>query len=331
MEFNNDQERTSAVTHLLDLIVLCTCIQILFGILVYYFPYTGNWFKFFYNVAGDTGLQSEINSDNIVRLRTFSLPAEAVGEFSAMLIPYALYRLTSSNNPPYILGTHILLIGVILSGTRSGAVLSLIGIILFYTFVEKNIRIKLSHISYAIVIFSILIIFNIGSTGIITRFGYAYNAYISGSDIGTILNRKFLFEGNWIFFKKTLSLFGNGLISPVSAGFLQLDFHNIYLTIIYQFGIIGAFFYFMLPLSLLLSLFKTLQKHQLQRKLTKVLILSLFIFLINETKFEFTRKHEYISIIWTLFSIFYLHTKQFSKRENCLRDLKNASPYTHTL
>lgn len=329
--FRNDEEKHFYIIRWVDLIIFCMCIQILFGALVYYFPNTGGWFKIFFSASNETGLQSTITENNLIRLRTFSLPTEAVGEFCAMLIPYAAYRLTFQKSWPYIPGILILLAGVALSGTRSAAILSILAIFAYYGFVEKSIKIRLLHLSILIATITMLVIFEIGTSTIITRFSSTYEVYATGADMGTVLNRKFLFKENWIFFYKNLSFFGNGLVSPVAARYLFVDFHNIYLTIVYQFGIIGSVFYFMLPLTLLTSLFKVLQKHGEQTKLTKVYIISLLIFLINETKFEFTRKNDYVLIVWILLSIFYLHTKQFSKKENFSRNLKNASPYTHTL
>lgn len=321
--FKDDAEKHLYIVKWLDLILLCTCLQILIGIMVYYFPKTGDWFTFFFASSGKAvGLMSRFEAGDLLRMRTISLPSEAVGEFCAMLTPYACYRLASMRKLSYVIAGLILLLGIALSGTRSGMILSILSIFTYYVFVEKSVQIKTLHLSIIGIATVALISYGIAFSTIVTRSLITYNAYLSGSDMGTVLNRKFMFAGNWDFFINRLSYFGNGLVSPVSAGYLKIDFHSIYLTIIYQFGVIGSIFYFSLPFFLLIRLLKTLKKTGEQLKHTKVFIISFLIFLINEMKFEFTRKLEYVIIIWVLLSIYYLHTKQFSAKENPSLSLK---------
>jgi len=278
-------------------------------------PETGDWFKPFFLASEQSGLRLTLEHGSILRIRTISMPTEAVGEYCAMLVPYACYRIADSRKSFYAPALIILMMGIALSGTRSGIILSFLGILTYYVLVEKNKQIKILHLSIIGAVILFLIAYSIGTSVIISRFFITYNEYYSGSDFGTIVNRKFLFEENWKFFLNSLSFFGNGMISPVAGGYLLIDFHNIYLTIIYQFGMIGSIFYFSLPFFLLKSLLKTLKKCGEQLKFTKVCTISFLIFLINEMKFEFTRKLDYVMIVWILLSIYYLHTKQFSVEE----------------
>ncbi len=316
INFQDDTEKNLYIMKWLDLILLCTCLQILIGIMVYYFPKTGDWFKFFFAASEQTGLKSTLEAGDLLRMRTISLPTEAVGEFCAMLTPYACYRVASIRRLIYAIAGLILLFGIALSGTRSGMIFSILSIFTYYVFVEKSVQIKILHLSIIVLAAVALITYGIETLPIVARSLSTYKSYLSGSEMSTILNRKFMFEGNWNFFINSLSYFGNGLVSPVAAGYLLIDFHNIYLTIIYQFGVIGSISYFALPLFLFIRLLKALKKTGEQLKHTKVFIISFLIFLINETKFEFTRKLEYVVIIWILLSIYYLHTKQFSAEIN---------------
>ncbi len=310
--FKDDAEKHLYIIKWLDLIVLCTCLQILIGTMVHIFPETGEWFTIFFQSSEPTGLKSTLEIDDLLRMRTISLPTEAVGEFCAILIPYVCYRLAFTRGLIYTIAGLIVLLGIALSGTRSGMILAVFGIITYYVFVEKSLQIKTLHLSIIVFTSVILILYGIDYLPIISRTLSSYETFMNGGDMGAVLNRKFMFEGNWSFFIKSLSCFGNGLISPVTAGYLSIDFHNVYLTIIYQFGVIGSLFYFSIPLFLLIRLLSSFRQGGELLNHTKVLIISLLIFLINETKFEFTRKLEYVIIIWILFSVYYLNTKHFS-------------------
>lgn len=319
LTFTDNKEKHSYVIKWMDIILICTCFQLILGIMVFYFPETGIWFKFFYSSHQTSGIRIADIESGLPRLQSIVLSPESIGEFCAMLIPYACYRWSSDRNLRFLLATLILLLAIFLSGTRSGVILSFFGLLGYYLFIEKSIQRKSIQISILAGAIITALLFHIGTSTITSRFLVSYEQYLAGADAATVLNRKFLFEQNWTFFIDTLSFFGNGLISPVSSGFLRIDFHNIYMTIIYRYGIIGAAFYFCFPFFLMLSQLKAIRNFKTdiqQLILTKVCLLSFLIFIINEMKYEFTRKPDYVLIVWILFSVYYLQSKYFHSKSD---------------
>jgi len=104
-----------------------------------------------------------------------------------------------------------------------------------------------------------------------------------------------------------------GLVSPLNYKIISIDFHNLYLTIFFQYGIIGAILYFSFPALLIKRIWSYRKKHN-NEKIYDVLLLSIGIFLINEFKFEFTRQADGVLIIWIVFSLYFFLSKKTGER-----------------
>jgi len=142
---------------------------------------------------------------------------------------------------------------------------------------------------------------------VIQRFSSAYDQYAAGSDPLSISNRSF-FRENFGFFLERLSLFGNGLVSPLYYKVLTIDFHNLYLTIFFQYGVIGGILYFLLPVLLVRQIWQNVKSMRYE-KLDKIMLLSIVLFFLNEFKFEFTRNLNGVLVVWIVFSLYFLFSK----------------------
>ena len=128
-------------------------------------------------------------------------------------------------------------------------------------------------------------------------------------DILTITNRSAVWPMAYELTKKTISLFGHGPIQAHGLGFPVKNFHNLYLSLIFQFGIIGSFVFFLFFLLLINKLFSALKKYSKKDHyylLILACLFSLFSFLVNELKFEFNRSDSYQQFVWCFFAVFYL-------------------------
>jgi O-antigen ligase len=107
---------------------------------------------------------------------------------------------------------------------------------------------------------------------------------------------------------KNITFFGAGQPLIEIRNGLYRQFHNLYLTLIYHRGVIGAILFLFILFYSLINLIKSYQKQlsQNHKLLTVSCIISFLVFFINEFKFEFTRHASYQQICWALFALFQL-------------------------
>ena len=307
LEFDNVSERKRFFHLLMDLIIFLLCLQIALGIVVYFFPQAGKYFSIFYSKNSTNYLAAAMVDGNIARLRTIVFTPEGLGEIIAMLLPYALYRLSTYRSLIFLICCTILGCGMMLSVTRSGIVLSCVAVAFYLVFIEKSFSMRFTVATAFLMVTGIVISFDLGTSAVVQRFSSAFDQYAAGGDALTISNRVF-FRENFQFFLDHLSIFGNGLVSPLYYKILTYDFHNLYLTIFFQYGLIGGLFYFLLPILLARKIWQNLRSGR-DEKLDKIMLLSMGIFFINEFKFEFTRNLNGVLIIWMIFSLYFLFSK----------------------
>ncbi|MDY0361370.1 MAG: hypothetical protein RBR08_07950 [Desulforegulaceae bacterium] len=317
LKFNDFTEKKEFFLKLIDFILLLLSIQIVIGIVVFFFPGTEKYLYIFYSKNVDISeveFYTRTLEINASRIRTPLLSPEGLGEYIAVLFPFLIYRLTNKFSLFYLACSFIICIGLIMCATRSGIVLSLFGILCYVFIIEKSFKRKTITFMVISLIVFVIFYFQIGTNVITERFMEAYYSYSTGQDFLEVSNRSF-FVSNFKYFLETLSFFGNGLVSPIIYGVIFVDFHNLFMTIFFRYGIIGGIIYFILPISLILQLLKKIKKFP-EEKLYSVILLSILIFFINECKFEFTRKNNYVLLIWITFSFFYLLVKDnFPKKE----------------
>jgi len=129
-------------------------------------------------------------------------------------------------------------------------------------------------------------------------------------DLITILNRDLVWPIAFNLTRNTISLFGHGPVQAYVLGFPVYNFHNLYLSLLFQFGIIGSIVFVCFLGTLAKRLFtitrRLKQKRGIDYLLAVACLLSLMMFVINEIKFEFNRSDSYQQFVWCIFSIYYM-------------------------
>ena len=205
-------------------------------------------------------------------------------------------------------------LGLLISGTRSAAIIVLFELIfMLYITRSKEFIWKKTTISFLILILCIIaspVVNNVLDI-IKSRFLDTMVLVQSKADYVTVMNRSGVWEGAWHTTWRTLSLIGHGPVQAYVIGMNRgySNFHCLYMTLVFQFGIIGSlifctFFYYLMK-RMVLQLKKLNKDNQLY-VLTGSCILSLGTFLINEIKFEFNRGDSYQQIVWIVFAVYYL-------------------------
>ena len=87
-----------------------------------------------------------------------------------------------------------------------------------------------------------------------------------------------------------------------------MNFHNLYLTVLHQMGVVGFIVFFGFIAKLLIRIYKSFRTISIQeyRLLAYSALLSLSILMINSSKYEFNRQASYEEYVWVLFAIYYL-------------------------
>jgi hypothetical protein len=291
------------IEKLLSLFILLLSMQVVFSVIADYFPS----FDKFLSIFGGHPSDSLIDVPQLDLLGTESrastkvVTPEQFGEILAFLSPIVVYKVIKFKNPLWALCFMLFIFGVLLSITRSGIVLFIIGVsaTLLYS-LKENLR-KTSLIICCLFFTSLLISLLLPSLiePVLLRFNLAKEAYSSSGGIFSTINRD-NFPEFMDYVITHLSLFGNSLY--------RNDFHNLYMTILHQLGIIGSVFFFS---TLLLPLFKLIRRFfdndiYKNNLLIFSCILSMLIFLANEFKYEFNREASYQQMCWGIFAIYYL-------------------------
>jgi O-antigen ligase len=208
-----------------------------------------------------------------------------------------------------------------MSGTRSANILMIFIICSFIYYAKSNFFLK-SKIYIAFIILSLIIIFHSIFYSYFSisleRFNVSNYRIDSINDFIVFLNRQEVWPDAWETTYKNITFFGHG---PIPAHEIQLmpsqrHFHSLYMTLLFQFGIIGMpiFIYFFYILFLRLARQLSIQKrNSTEYLLIASCIISLCTFLINEIKFEFNRSDSYQQIVWVIFSIYFLAGNNFRK------------------
>jgi hypothetical protein len=144
-----------------------------------------------------------------------------------------------------------------------------------------------------------------------------FGEYEATKSVVSAVNR----EGIWDLALKltlqTLSPFGRGMVTP-------FNFHDLYLTILFKLGIVGASIFFGFFLYMTKSILFAMKKAvDIRRKvLLRACFISFTVLLINEVKFDFNRGSSYQQIIWAVFAV-YLIAAEFSGFKSQAETTKN--------
>lgn len=317
LKFNCYSERDNYLKALLELIILMVIIQIFIGILIYLIPELGKHLTIFAtrNIE-EIGFEI-IEENQISRLRSIMLDPEITSEICSTLFPFILYMLLINKKNRYIIYLIIFILGILLSVTRSGIILSCLSFTLFLFIFEISLSLKLKCIISIVILIFVFAIFSPGLISpMITRFNESLDALNMNQSIASVINRDVAYQTGFDYILSTLSPFGNGLVHAYKLGVMRLHFHNLYFTLIFELGIIGALAYLVFFYKIISKLY--IYSFNIQTKSTyfqKALFLSFLVFLINEFKFEFNRTSPYHEIMWIIFSIYYVSTKCIDSQE----------------
>lgn len=287
------------VEKLLGFFILLVALHVLISIMVKMIPSVGFLFNIF--LASDVETFDSVEREGIQRIRSFVFTTEQYGEILAALSPIVLYKIYKFKNPVWLGCLILFAIGLILSVTRSGILLFLAGVSLsmLYHF-KKKIGKTLMLANLGMALFFLAAFFK-GDflEDVFIRFAEAVDTYSNTGNIVETINREGVFYRAWDLVVSDMTLFGNGIT--------EFHFHNLYLTTIYQKGVMGMILFFIVLLFPVVSLAGALKSSSHgNRELVFACILSLFLFLINETKFEFTRQASYLQIWWGVIALYYL-------------------------
>jgi O-antigen ligase len=308
------------IDKILSILILVVSLHIILSAIFYYFPNFQNYFKIFLtrtqsSFAPDLNRINELN-----RAATIFTGGEEMGELLAIMFPFFFYKAITEKK--FFLLLPIFFLGLLISGTRSAAILVLFELIplLYISRSPQYFKAKMKIFLFVVFFLVMAMPFiNQASQLLLSRFEHALIDFQSKASPTVIMNRNIVWEGAWSTTRRTLSLIGHG---PIQAYKLDMNdgfpnFHSLYLTLIFQFGIVGSiifmFFFFMLFKRMFCRL-KILNKDSPVYLLTGTCILSLTSFLINEVKFEFNRGDSYQQLIWIIFAVYFVVGSQIYQK-----------------
>jgi O-antigen ligase len=305
LNFENNDQKNDFTEKYLSITLFMVCIQIIISFLIYKIPDLKVIFNIFTYPGETESLHFEGNY-GLIRAKSLVFAPETFGEFIAVLSPIALYKIFYRNSFLYSIVFFILCLGVLFSATRSGIILLILATIVTSVYNIKKIRFSaLFLILFTIIGFGFFLAYHPDFTSsILTRFGESYDTFNRSGDIASSINRSGIWNLDYVV--ENINLLGHGLMPPFLYGEVDFHFHNIFLTILFQLGIIGFIFFFALLLMILQRIFKAFYtpSYEINRPLIFSFIVSLGVFMINELKFEFNRYEAYQQLCWGLFALY---------------------------
>ncbi|PQP35621.1 hypothetical protein C6A37_01600 [Desulfobacteraceae bacterium SEEP-SAG9] len=291
------------IEKLLSIFLFMTSFHIFASIIVKIIPSLESAFSIFFPRNVDV-LNFSYQTKGVTRIKSFVMTPESYGEFLATLSPIILYKIFRFRNPLWLVVFFLFFLGEIFAVTRSGIILFLAGVaFLFLYHLKEKIGIILS-LSYIFLTAFILILYLEPSLfgDVLLRFSFIKESHEHGGTLIDTLNRK-VFIDAWDVTISNLSFFGNCLS--------EFNFHNLLLTTLHEKGIGGTTLFFVVLFYPMVRLVKSIRNHKLANKaLIFSCLLSMVLFFINETKYEFTRSDSYQQICWALFGTYYLVSQQ---------------------
>lgn len=301
----DNSEQNDRINELISFVLLMGSIQIIIGIILYFYPPFGKPLAVFTPRNIDVLITADAGAK---RLQSIMTGWEEIGEFIAVLSPLLFYKILITGRkliPLFFLALYT--IGVILSATRSSILLFILAGLVFIIWNRHTIRLSrlllggyISGICLSILIFIFPFALNYWDAAM-ARFDVFSNTYTKTNSLTMAIDR----EGAWSYglqmVDTNLNLFGNSMVLPG-------NFHCLYLTLIYELGIIGGVIILGFFVYLLIKLFRA-ARHTVDpdtKCLATACIISFSVFLTNEIKYEFNRDFSYQEFIWLLFAIFWL-------------------------
>ena len=192
-----------------------------------------------------TGQESlgEVSSEGYyARATTTFTRGEEFGELLVLLFPFGLYKLLTSRVYAYLPLTILLFAGMLYTGTRSSLLLMSLQLFLFCAIlVFRRSR------SRSIMIVSGFLLLLVATTSLVSLIMDTALALrrVCGTlgrrgSFSALLNRDVVWSSASAVVRTTLSLFGHGPVRAHVIGYGDYNFHSLYMTWVYQFGILGT-------------------------------------------------------------------------------------------
>lgn len=263
-----------------------------------------------------TGQQSLVadTEDVYARATTIFARGEGFGELLLLVFPLSIYKLFRSSLVIYLPLTLLLLAGVVASGTRSAILLVSLQIVLFglvllsYRVTRVRSIVALGLAAIAVVVFSPLFASSVQAS--MQRLDISAAALEGGSGLTAVLNRSLVWPNAIDVTAHHISVFGYGPVPAYVLGIGQpYHFHSLYLTLIFEFGILGTAVWLAFFVQLGARLFAALRRIKFRSDPAALLLtaclISFFCFLLNEIKFEFNRSDSFQQFVWLVFAVIY--------------------------
>jgi O-antigen ligase len=286
-------------------------VHVFLSFIIFNFPFIEKYFTIFLNREQEF-LGGHVRDGFYTRATSIFTGGEEFGELLVLLFPFALYKIFTSRKKIYSLVLGAFLLGAIISGTRSAFLLIIFQVITFvYILVPKKYNTQKIVISVTLVTIILLmfpVIFKY-SFILVERLRMTVELTGHNNDITSMVNRSMVWPPAYALTISTISLFGHGPTQAHVLGYPVYNFHCLYLSLIFQLGIIGSIVFLFFLFILVKRLWNSLRTCKIQEKeylLVVTCLLSLICFLINEIKFEFNRSDSYQQFVWICFAIFCL-------------------------
>lgn len=292
-----------------SILIYSTIIQCAISIIMLIDPSSRTLFAFF-SYGSATSFDAVSVVSNFKRLNSLVMPFEALSEFIALISPIVLYKFFNEKKIKWIVIYIFLFFVLCLNQTRSGFVLFVFGGIIYILINMRLLGVRLIlnvFISGFIGLLFAIFFYNELFSGILERLEQTSSVMEKSFELFKVINREGFYY-NMVYLIDTLEPFGHGLVSPIYYKVIFYHFHNLWQTVVFQFGYIGSFFVF----AMFFRIFKraiqywNMTKFTHSRLLGSAILLSLVLFFINETKYEFNRYEGYQQIIWAYLGTVYL-------------------------
>lgn len=299
------------IEKIINVLLWITVIHIFISILLLNFPWIEKHFTIFFSRTQEH-LSGYITDGAYTRATTIFVSGEGFGELIVLLFPFALYKIFVSKNKLYLFVAASLFFGMMLSGTRSAFMIIAFQIVLFvYVLAPRRYHNKkfVFTVAFGSICIVMLPAFWFYGPILMERIQDTMELIRKGEGIVAIFNRSAVWPQAYNVTRDTISLFGYG---PIQANRLSLtakNFHCLYLSMIFQFGIIGTVVFLIFFYTIMRRLLKGMKKIKYRGPdylLIVTCLLSFSCFLINEIKFEFNRSDSYQQLVWIVFAVFYL-------------------------
>lgn len=286
---------------ILCFIIICM-VNIVVGVLMFKSPSFGGSYLSLMNIADYYEVRS--TEGTYFRLGTPITGPEATAEMVILLAPLILFYTIVKKQYWCSILLLVALQALMQTATRSGVLLTGLNIIfLLFAFNIYLKDVKLKFINLAI---PFTVIAYLGTNPeILQTIFYRFTEISSGSNssFAEQLNRGTVWNNALLAISNSM-IIGHGFTRYTEGDYT--NFHSLYLTTVFQFGLLLGLILIFGLFYLLVQLFKTYKFNRISIN-EKILALTLFLsfgaFLVNEFKYEFNRFPSYMLLIYLYFYI----------------------------